>query len=406
MTKQGNSRQGDIADRSGGEGKEKPSLARRMAETVVGMVVLALIGYGAFVLHGKRLEALQRTPAMNEYPWALRSATVERQDLTVGFPVLARMESRSEVTISPQISGVIQQLGPREGQAVKKGWLLARIDTLELENSLAALKASLAGAKADADYQAKELKRQKALLKKGFAAQDLVDRLSAQLDASRQRVKQLRGQIEALKTRLAYGTILSPVDGVIAARLQEVGDLASPGRPLYRITAEGGVKISVSVPQHVLEKLQPGSKIVLTQDDRQQTVRITRIFPDLDALSLGTVEADVDKMPFRLPSGARIPGRVIMAEYPGSLVVPLAAVAFSPDDRRGVVFKLQRKDGENGYVLKRVPVRIAARGHEGVGVKGDLQPGDKVVTAKESILLSLRDNDPVVPEPESREPRQ
>ena len=244
------------------------------------------------------------------------------------------------------------------------------------------------------------------MLKKGFAAQDLVDRLSAQLDASRQRVKQLRGQIEALKTRLAYGTILSPVDGVIAARLQEVGDLASPGRPLYRITAEGGVKISVSVPQHVLEKLQPGSKIVLTQDDRQQTVRVTRIFPDLDALSLGTVEADVDRMPFRLPSGARIPGRVIMAEYPGSLVVPLAAVAFSPDDRRGVVFKLQRKDGENGYVLKRVPVQIAARGHEGVGVKGDLQPGDKVVTAKESILLSLRDNDPVVPEPESREPRQ
>ncbi len=395
-----------VRHESDGVPDRKPSIARRLGEAVAGIAVLALIGFGAFSLHGKRLEALQRTPAMNEYPWALRSVRVDKQDLTVGFPVLARMESRSEVTISPQISGVIQQLGPREGQAVKKGWLLARIDTLELENSLAALKASLVGAKADADYQAKELKRQKALLKKGFAAQDLVDRLSAQLDASRQRVKQLRGQIEALKTRLAYGTILSPVDGVIAARLQEVGDLASPGRPLYRITAEGGVKISVSVPQHVLERLAPGSKIVLTQDDREQTVRITRIFPDLDALSLGTVEADVDTMPFRLPSGARIPGRVIMNEYPGSLVVPLAAVAFSPDDSRGVVFRLQKDDGGTGYVLKKVPVRIAARGHEGVGVTGDLQPGDRVVTAKESILLSLRDNDPVVPEPESREPRQ
>lgn len=376
--------------------------AKKLAFTALAAVVLAALAAGGYALHAKRIAALQRVAPPTQYPWALRTAKVVRRDLTSGFPVLATLSSRTENVIFPQISGVILKLGPREGQAVKRGELLVKIDTRELANQLAALKASLQSAKDEEAFQRKELRREETLLRRGYATQEDVDRLQTAVRTARQAVNRIQGEIDALRTKIAYGTIVSPTDGVIAARLQEPGDLASPGRPIYRITALGGAKVAITVPQNVAARLHVGSEIVLRYGEARQTVAITRVFPALDALSMGRAEADLDRIPFGLPSGARVPGRVILDKKLGALVVPVSAVAFAPSGDSGVLFKVVSKGDGAVPVLRKVAAKIVGRGREGVAVKGAVAAGDQVVVAQENTLLKLKDGDAVLPAPEAR----
>ncbi len=364
------------------------------------IVVLAALAYGGYRLHDTRLAALQQVPAAAKFPWAMRTVPVVRRDLTNGFPVLATLSSQAEVAITPQISGVIRQMGPREGEVVKKGALLVQLDIQELDNQLAALKASQQAARDNAALSRSDLARQEALLEKGFATQATVDTLRTAQQTATQKVNQLSGDIEALKTRIRYGTILAPMDGVISARLQEPGDLAAPGRAIFRITAATGAKIKITVPQAVAARLHKGSDVRLDHGAGHVTVAISRIFPSLDALSMGTAEADLKAIPFDLPSGARLPGRVILDRLPGVFVVPRTALILSPDGESGTLFRVLQKPGADLARLDRVKVKIVASGREGVAVSGDIGEGDRVAIARENELLKLRDGDAVLPEPD------
>ena len=371
---------------------------RRALLAGLSALVLAALGAGGFALHERRLQALKTVPTPEKYPWALRTATIKRHDLTVGFPVLATLSSQAEIAIIPQISGLIRKMGPREGEPVNKGQLLLELDTQELSNQLAALQASQQAARDEASLQQKELRRREILLLKGFATPQVVDQLRTALQTAKQRVNQLQGEIEALKTRLKYGIINSPVDGIIAARLQEPGDLAAPGNAVYRITAATGAKIKVTVPQEVAARLHVGSEIVLRHGDQSLTVGVSRIFPSLDALSMGNAEADLFNIPFGLPSGARVPGRVILDRWPGALVVPRAGIVLAPDGKTGTVFRVGPAPDGKPRRLERIQVTIVASGREGVSVSGAVSAGDEIAIAQETELLKLRNGDAVLTE--------
>jgi len=378
------------------------TLRTKLYISALGVLIVVGMVTAGYLLHTKRVFELSSVAPPAQYPWALRVAKVTKRDLTSGFPVLATLNSRAEIVITPQITGVIDKIVLREGMAVKKGQLLVELNTQELANSLDSLKATLASAEEEARFQKQELERKQKLLKKGFTTQENVDRLVMTVRTADQRTNQIRNQIEGLKTRIAYGTINSPVDGIVAARLQESGDLATPGNPIYRITSESGAKIKISVPQNVMERIHLGTPIELQHGSIGKTVVVTRIFPALDALSMGSVEADIETIPFGLPSGAKVPGRVILERKIGALVVPITAVVFSPDGKTGLLFKIVSTADAGTSTLRKVKVKITGRGLEGVSVNDAVAEGDLVVIAQENALLKLRNGDPVLPEPERK----
>lgn len=364
----------------------------------VAIALVALVGAG-FFLRQQRIAERQAVPAPVAHPWALYTVKVRKGDVSQGFPALAMLSSSDEISIRPQISGVIEVIGPREGNAINKGALLAVIDTTQLRKQLAALQASLAAAMAGEKLQRLELARTQKLVGKGFASLEKRDRLVAALEAAAGKRKQLKAQIAELRTRISYGQIVSPVDGRLVARNQVVGDLAAPGREIYRINVRSGAKVRIVVPQDILADLHVGSRVILTYAGKSKDVWLTRLNPALDALSMGIAEADLDKAPFALPSGARVPARVITRSHADVLILPLSAVARSGDDRQGLAFKVVR-DGKDGlgHLLK-TPVMITAHGFEGLAVTGDLKPGDEVVSAQEGQLLRLQDKQSVRPLP-------
>ncbi len=374
-------------------------ISRKISKKItypVAVIILVLLIAGGIIVHKKRAAMVAHTPPETIAPWALHVATVTRDPVDTGFPALARITTRQPVTIMARITGRILAMGPREGVAVKKGDLLARIDTSAIEKKIKSLQAQLIAARAEATRTGHELVREEKLFRDGGSSATAVDSRRTAAVTARQKVASLEHQIGALEVEKGYGVIKSPVNGIIAARLAEPGDMCVPGHPLNRITAAGGALVRVELPQSILHQVRPGAPVILSYNDRQMTVVVSRVFPSVDARALGHVEADVDAVPFDLPSGSRIDARLILRRATNAFRVPYGCLLCGEDDTRCRVFIIMQKGKEKEKNnLKMVPVKVRLRGHDGVGVTGALKAGDRVVVAHESVLLQLHDGDPV-----------
>ncbi len=356
------------------------------------MIVAILVGGGLF-LHKKRTDKLAHVPREDVAPWALHVAAVSDTPVDSGFPALARVSTREEVTIMARISGRILEMGSREGVRVTKNDLLIRIDTREIEDRIHSLNAQLIAARAETTRTRDELRREKKLFKDGGSSKSAVESRRTAAVAADQKVKSLEHEINSFKVQQGYGVIESPTDGIIANRLVEPGDMAVPGHPLYKITSSTGALVQVELPQSILHEVHSGTPMVLYHNGQEITVPINRVFPTVDARALGFVEADLESIPFDLPSGSRTACRVILKQTKNTVRIPYGSLLCGGDKTECRVARVVEKEGK--HLINMVPVKVQLRGHEGIAVTGDLHAEELVVIAHESVLLQLANNDSV-----------
>ncbi len=370
------------------------ALSKKRRVYLIFLIAFVLLVVGGIIVHKKRVNQLAHTPREIIASWALHTAMVTKRPVDAGFPALARVATRRKVTIMGRISGRILEMGPREGVAVHKGDLLARIDTSEMEKKLQSIQAQLVAARAEANRAGDELAREKKLFKSGGSSTSAVETRKTANVTAVQKVRSLENDSASLKVQIGYGTITSPVNGIIAGRLAEPGDMCIPGHPINTITTSGGALMRVELPQSILHQIRLGTPVVLSYDGRQMTVPVSRIFPSVDARALGYVESDVNAIPFGLPSGSRIDARIILQQVDNFFRIPYDSLLCGAGDSTCRVFVIVRQDnGKN--VLNIVPVKVRLRGHVGIAVDGTLKTGEQVVTAHESILLQLKNGDAV-----------
>ncbi len=369
---------------------------RKRYTTVVILLIVVALAAGAVLIRKHRAAAVQALPGVPAAPWALHSITVQRGPLSNEFLALAKVIGVTEITVSSQISGTIDVMGPREGARVSTGDLLARISVQELQEQRAALQAQLISAEADVTRTRDEFERQKKLLAGHLTSKELFESKKTAALSAQQKVRSLQREIAALQVRIGYGTVYAPADAVVAKRLAEPGDNAQSGTALYQLTVDSAARLQVTLPQQIVEQVHVGTSIVLDYASRQLRVQVSRIFPALDSRALGTVEADIAHMPFGLASGSRIPARVVLQSVDNVLAVPHQAIL--QRGRQGTVFKVTH--GEAGNILHRIEVSVGLVSRSAVEVSSaQLHAGDQLVVAHESILLQLRDGEPVIAVP-------
>ncbi len=355
---------------------------------------IAILVFGAIFLRITRTREHEQASAPVLAPWALHSALVEHKTVTNGFLALATKKADSEVMITPQISGTITKMGPREGQPFQPGTIMARIDDSQINDEIAALTANLNAAKEQESFLKKELERQQTLLTKGFSTREKTESAQTSYLAAKEKTLSLSHQLSQLKTQRSYTVIIADKSGTVAARLAEPGNLAVPGKPIYRLSVSGITRFSVMVPQAVLNQLQIGSTVEMRADNKSTRTKITRINQTLDPLSMGSVNVDLETAPFGLPIGARLPVRVITKETKNALYVPITAIAWSADGKSGYVVKVVERSGKP--TLHKVPITISQASSDGAAIKGDVKPGDRVIIAQQAVLLKLKTGDPVM----------
>ena len=370
-----------------------------------GIAILSLAGvlFVGLLLRAKRIQHNSEIAPPERHPWALRTDRVIAAPAQKAFPCLATLSSSAEITISGQLQGRILEMGPREGVAVKRGEVLALIDSQEIDAQIARAKAQQEAAQAKAAHQKKEAAREADLLAAGGSTASRVEELQSIAKAQAAEVVALGRQVRALEVRRAYASIKAPQNGIVAARLAEVGDLCMPTHPIYRLTVSKGARISLRLPQSILEQVQPGTSVELVHGKARQRITLTRIHPALDTRALGIAEADVETWPFGLPSGARISARVILAENAHALLVPQTAVLA----RAGhfVLFRVVSSGIGTAAQAQleevAIEVGLAARGKVAVKSTPDfagkpLRAGQRIVSASAELLSQVHDGDRIV----------
>ena len=163
------------------------------------------------------------------------------------------VEAERTAALSSRVMATVTAVPVKAGDRVRKGQVLVEIDPATARGQEAQARGALAQANAALILAEHNFDRFKALAAKEAASQLELDVARMQFEQAKGAVTQGEGAVEAAVSVARESRVVAPFDGWVAEKLVEVGDLASPGRPLVRIESATGRRLVVAVPESVLE---------------------------------------------------------------------------------------------------------------------------------------------------------
>ncbi|MDD5676805.1 MAG: efflux RND transporter periplasmic adaptor subunit [Kiritimatiellae bacterium] len=206
-----------------------------MKKKIIPVIVLVLLAAGVLV-------------------WFVRHRAVNDRSR---IPVSGNVEV-TEVQVSFMVAGRVLERLVDEGQVVKAGDIVARLDRVELEQVLEQAKAALAVAEADAGRMRLEFARQKELFGKKVIASREFEIAEAANAMAEARVKESRAALALAETRLGYAALTSPVAGVVLSKAIESGEYVFPGTTVVTIGNLGQVWIRAYINETDLGRVKVG----------------------------------------------------------------------------------------------------------------------------------------------------
>jgi RND family efflux transporter MFP subunit len=314
-------------------------------------------------------------PAPAAQGGALKSAAVELREIELTTSAEAVLEAVRQSTVSAQIAGRIVELRFDVGDYVKKGEVIARIDERSAARALEASEAQVLEAQAALANARSQYERSKQLLAQKFISQAALDQAEAAYKSAQARVSALVAGAGQAATERSYATVIAPYSGVVMARHVELGEMASPGRPLMTGFDPSTLRVVATVPQTEVAAIQASGKarIEVPSLGRWVEVKSMTIVPAADPRTHTT------RIRLELPEGVRgvYPGVYARAHFvigkAPRLLVPRAAVL----RRSEVTAVYVLGDGAARPQLRQV--RLGTAGDEAsVEVLAGLKPGERV----------------------------
>lgn len=205
-------------------------------------------------------------------------------------------------TISSKLMGTVREVFVREGDRVNKGDRLANIDDRQTAAMLRQAKAALAEARraetaagAGAELAKATFTRYQNLIKDGSASPQEFDEIKSRyqqaqagLAAAKQRVKQAEANLSSAFVSVKDAVILAPFDGTIRGKMIDVGDLATPGKPLFTLETTGNYIVDLVLPEQYIHTVSLNQEVKVTVsalNNKAFTGHVLEIFPAADAKS-------------------------------------------------------------------------------------------------------------------------
>lgn len=188
-----------------------------------------------------------------------------------------------EVNLSFRVAGRLDEMLFDEGDVVKKGQLVAKLDNGPYQDEVNAALAELDAANAINTNAQKAYKRAKELYEKGTGSETDFDNASANLLESQAHVNVAKAKLELVQTQLNDTSLMAPSDGTIINRVHEVGAMVNFGEPVYTLALEKPIWIRTYVSEKQLGTIYPGMKVfVKTDSDYQYEGKIGFISPQAE----------------------------------------------------------------------------------------------------------------------------
>lgn len=253
---------------------------------------------------------------------------VKRGTIVVGPIISGELKAAREATIRAEIGGQVTQVAVEEGQAVRVGTLLGRIEARTLEDARQSAASSVRSAENQLAVAERELERAEKLVSAGAVAARELDIARNNVTGAEAQVADAKSRLVAANKQLADAVIRSPINGVVSRRSINHGDVVAPGSELFVVIDPSSMRLEASVPSESLSQLKVGFTVdfeVRGYDQRFQG-RVERIAPSADA---GTrqvpIYVAIPNTGGRLVAGLYAEGRVVSQSAEG-LIVPLNSV--------------------------------------------------------------------------------
>lgn len=330
--------------------------------------------------------------ALQEPAKAVRVEPLARADIEDLLAYPADLKPQAEVRIFSRIADRILSFPWEDGQSIRRNQRVVIIRTSGLGQGLEQVVAQTDALDAQIEHQELELSRLRRLVETGAIPEAELDRAEAAHRASQAQRRALSASRGQLAATVSDGVIVAPIDGVIADKSAEVGDMAVPSLPLCRIIQVDQLKVELRLIEADVPKVKVGQEVVLHLDaypERTFRGQVNLVLPYLDAQTrTNTVEVTVDN-PLDEATGKRElkPGmfgraELVVERRPQVLVAPERALLLDnqilAEQKPGETLRKAFVVDAEGVAQKRT-VRLGARKGSVWQVLDGLREGEQIV---------------------------
>ena len=326
-------------------------------------------------------------------------ATVTQQNVPVRLQAIGNVEPFSTVAVKARVDGQIVEVTFREGEEVRRGSVLFKIDARPFEAALRQVEANFLRDTAEKEQARSQERRYLELLQKNFVSKEAYAQIRTKADTAEAVAQASRAAVDNAKLNLEYCTIRAPIDGYTGKIQIQMGNLikANDVTPLVVLNQVHPIYVSFAIPEQQLTALRGhmsrgavAVEATTTSATKPATGNIVFVDNAVDQ-STGTIRL---RASFLNKDNALWPGQFVnvnvrLYEQKNALVVPAQAVQTGPDGRYVFVVKadmttevrtvsVDRTDGDTVIIAKGLQVG------EQVVTRGQLRlaPGVKVSTGK------------------------
>lgn len=329
------------------------------------LVLLAVIFSGAWVFIVKRpVSVVVVHPAQGQAVQAVyATGTVE--------PVVM-------LPVAPRIAARLVALEADEGQSVKKGSVLGRLEDSDLRKELAE-------AQARVDLAQKDYDRKTALGQSGAISRQSIDQAVGELQGA-------QASLEKVTATMDYMKLLSPEDGILIRRDGEVGEFIPAGQPVFWVAC-CGYRVSAEVDEEDISLVAPGQRVLISADAYPGEIfegKVQSITPKGDPVAR-SYRVRIALVPeTKLMIGMTAETNIIAREKEGALLVPASAL------KAGFVWLV--RDGK----IRKLAVKAGMQNAQSVEIISDVSKEDLVVSTP---LQTLKEGEAVAPHLEEWTPK-
>lgn len=359
-------------------------MAHRNRKIVIAVLTLAAIAAG---VHW----AMQpKAPAPSAQTSAAIPATLEfqSQEITSAEPVELKqvlqlsgsLRAVDLASVKSKVAGDVRDVLVREGEPVRAGQVVARMDVIEHEARVAQARGNLNNARAQLAIAAKTRENNLALVEQGFISRNAFDNSASQFEAASAAVDAAQGALDLVMKSLNDTVLRAPIAGLVSARYVQPGEKVATDSKLLDIVNLQKLELEAAVPASDIAQVAIGQPVELQVEGQTGPFagKVVRINPATQSGSRSVpVYVQLTNPQNQLRVGMFAEARLVLTSRSGVLALPQDAV---------------RKDGNGSYVftidggkIARHPVRTGASGLDGgqrlIEILSGIERGAQVIRA-------------------------
>lgn len=310
---------------------------------------------------------------------------VKTGELRQLLPLSGSLRAFNQATVKAKVPGDVREVLVREGEAVKAGQVLIRMDTSDYQARVDQARGALQAARGQLDIATKTRDNNKALLDKAFISKNAFDNAASQYDIARANVESARGALDVAQKALADTVIRAPISGLVSMRSVQPGEKVSADNRLLDVVDLSQMEMEAAVPASDIMQVALGQEVQVKVEGMPQPFigKVARINPATQSGSRSIlVYVQIDNPQGALRVGMFGEAQLTMSKKSGVLTVPQSAV--QKDAGHTFVYAI-----ENSKLVQK-PVTLGIQGNDGSGsaaeIVSGIEPGAQIVKANLGVL--------------------